>query len=39
MKNMAKVYFKTDAEMSIPDAAVEYAKRILSGEITVQEDD
>jgi site-specific DNA-adenine methylase len=36
---LAKVYFKTDAEISIPDAAIEYAKRILAGEITIQEDD
>lgn len=26
---MAEVHFKTDAKMSIPDAAVEIAKRML----------
>jgi hypothetical protein len=29
MSKMAEVHFKTDAKMSIPDAALEIAKRMI----------
>ena len=36
---MVEVRFKTDAKISISDSAVEYARKVISGEIKKDQND